>query len=78
MSVFSWIRRKRCNHVFDYPNDMINTGYYDDTKGFDCPYLHKRIMCRCVKCHKIFFAHCGVDLPGKLVRDYDPDKRENT
>ena len=62
-----WLGKKElCKHEFNYPKDMKQTGY--DSGKYD-PYFHKRVMCPCCKCHEIFFAHCGVDLPGKLIRE---------
>ena len=63
------LKRKLCKHEFDYRKDMRNTGYTSEEFTFyKDPYFNKRIMCPCCKCHEIFFAHCGVDLPGKLIQ----------
>jgi len=58
-----------CKHEFKYRDDMRNTGYWNGARGVNCPFYHKRIMCPCNKCKKIFFAHCGLALKGKLIID---------
>jgi hypothetical protein len=68
---------RECRHEFDYSKDMSETnipipegsGYYP---GSDLMLKHPahthRVYCMCRKCGKWFFAHCGLDLPGMLVK----------
>lgn len=36
---------------------------------YDHPSHTQRVVCPCTLCKKDFYAHCGLDLPGKLIGD---------
>ncbi len=63
-----------CKHVFD-PVDFINIEkclepwsevYFKERKRYKLLLADWRIICPCWKCGKVFHAHCGLSLPGRI------------
>lgn len=75
------IFKAKCKHEFDIklmertnipPKEKpISNDYFEWVEYYRDLYSHpsvaKRIKCKCRNCDKIFFADCGLHLPGKLV-----------
>jgi hypothetical protein len=74
--LFQFFRSVFCSHKFDI-KDMEQTGIpypqepdNDDFKAwrqyheeiYTCDAYLKRIKWPCCKCHKVFYAHCGLDI----------------
>jgi hypothetical protein len=79
--MFNWLRKKVCSHEFVISDikmtgipviEMPTNGTYKDwakyhSEYYDCDGVTKRISCECRKCKQVFYAHCGLDLKGKLI-----------
>jgi hypothetical protein len=82
--MFSWFKKKICSHEFEI-SDIQLTGIPDlampkwdssyaewetyHKSYYKCDGVTKRVSCKCRKCGNVFFAHCGLDLDGKLTND---------
>ena len=72
-----WPFKKKCEHEFDFSNDVKFTnipipegkGYYPgSSKMIKHPAHTHRLYCQCHKCDEWFFVHYASQVPGKLVR----------
>ena len=76
ITIFKFLRSLFCSHRFDI-KDMQQTGipYQQEPDKNDyrawnkyhrqlytCDAHLKRIKWPCCKCHKVFYAHCGLDI----------------
>ena len=76
------LKKYFCSHEFDTA-EITRTGISpppepnrDDYRAWNKWYLEfytsdyvtKRVYCSCEKCGAHFYANCGLDLPGKLIR----------
>jgi hypothetical protein len=80
--LLKYLKQRFCSHVFDI-KDIENTnipepekpnkyaGYTTwadyHTSYYDSDHVTKRIKCKCSKCGKLHYAHCGLELDGKLI-----------
>ena len=79
---------RACGHVFNiYEIKLTNisplkepkdrTDYFAWVKYYSELYKHdsftKRVRCPCARCKVVFYAHCGLDLKGKLVQCYNKE-----
>ena len=71
--IVRFIKQKICRHEFNV-EDITLTGikpptdfnYISDTHYHDS--VTKRVCCQCRKCGAFKYAHCGLELKGKLTR----------
>lgn len=71
-----------CNHEFKAKDIRLtniagpakpakNDGYKAWSEYLTAIYKHdshtKRVSCNCAKCGELHYAHCGLDLKGKLI-----------
>jgi hypothetical protein len=77
----NWLRKLICSHEFrikdialtniPLPAEPVN-GSFNDWQEYHTNYYvaegnTKRVSCACHKCGEIQYAHCGLDLKGKLI-----------
>ena len=81
--MFDWLKKKICSHEFNV-KDIKRTNIpviKEPKKGavwpaweryyaniYECEGDPKRVSCVCKKCGETVYAHCAIDLKGKLRR----------